>query len=79
MTAGASGVVGNIGSRSISTRSLDGAGWTRTGGFAAQRKTYFAVLMVTLAIFLFLSPFTFGYEHPPWYPKLLFKAFPNWQ
>jgi dolichyl-phosphate-mannose-protein mannosyltransferase len=56
---------------------LDSAGWIRSGGFTAQRKTYFAVLAVSLSCFLFLSSVTYGYEHPPWYPKVLSKIFPR--
>lgn len=56
---------------------LDSAGWIRAGGFTAQRKTYFAVLAVALSCFLFLSSITYGYEHSPWYPKVLSKIFPR--
>lgn len=56
---------------------LDSAGWTRSGGFLAQRKTYFGLLALSLSCFLFLTSITYGYEHSPWYPKVLSKIFPR--
>jgi dolichyl-phosphate-mannose-protein mannosyltransferase len=56
---------------------LDSAGWIRIGGFTAQRKSYFAVLSVTLSCFVFLSSVTYGYAHPAWYSKVLSTVFPH--
>lgn len=56
---------------------LDSAGWIRIGGFTAQRKSFFAVLAMTLVCFLFLSLVTYGYEHPAWYSKVLSAVFPR--
>lgn len=56
---------------------LDSAGWIRNGGLTAQRKSYFAVLAVTVACFLFLSSVTYGYAHPGWYPKVMSAFFPR--
>jgi len=56
---------------------LDSAGWIRMDKFTAQRKSYFAVLAVTLACFVFLSSLTYGYAHPAWYPKILSMIFPR--
>jgi dolichyl-phosphate-mannose--protein O-mannosyl transferase len=56
---------------------LDSAGWIRVGGFTVQRKSYFAVLTVTLACFVFLSSVTYGYKHPTWYLIVLSTIFPH--
>ena len=56
---------------------LDSAGWMRIGTVTAQRKSYFAVLVVTVVCFLFLSSVTYGYAHPDWYPKVMSTIFPR--
>ncbi len=56
---------------------LDAAGWMQIGKFTAQRKSYFAVLAVTVACFLFLSSVSYGYQHPAWYPKVMSSIFPR--
>ena len=55
---------------------LDSAGWIRSGGVAVQRKSFFGVLAVTIACFVFLTSVTYGYPHPSWYAKALSFVFP---
>ena len=55
---------------------LDSAGWIRSGGVRVQRKSYFGVLAVTVACFVFLSSVSYGYPHPAWYAKVLSRVFP---
>jgi dolichyl-phosphate-mannose--protein O-mannosyl transferase len=55
---------------------LDSAGWIRSGGVTAQQKSFYSVLAVVVACFVFLSSLTYGYPHPPWYSKIVSAVFP---
>lgn len=57
---------------------LESAGWTRPGGIAGQRASYYGVMAAAVVGFVLMSPLTYGFTAGP-YSEWLVTAIRSWR
>jgi dolichyl-phosphate-mannose-protein mannosyltransferase len=58
---------------------LDHVGWTRPGGWSAQRLSYRFAAWLLIAGFAAVSPLTFSFLNAPDYERAVFALLPGWR